>query len=100
MSTREQEIFKDVFNPAESDRDYFERRKRELAPAGGYVAAMNLNTSQTRYNQYHAWDGSSATYLCGLKASPTDKTNVGAVSCILCRKKLQPHITQVEPRHD
>lgn len=35
MSDRERQIFNDVFNPAESDLEYFERRKRELAPVAG-----------------------------------------------------------------
>jgi len=39
----EEELHKDVFNPNESDLEYFQRRQRELAPAGRTLAVL-VNT--------------------------------------------------------
>jgi hypothetical protein len=47
-----------------------------------FVAGLNLNTSQTRYNQLHTMRRGDDRYLCGRKANPIELRSSDQTTCV------------------
>lgn len=80
-----EELHNDVFNPAESDLEYFQRRQRELAPARG--SALPWTCPQHPNAQIrHTWDETRCV-LNGIAAGEGIKSK-HRYECAECGQEL------------